>query len=112
MKPKPLEKIKNTDSVNIVFYVIIIAAAILLFDFRKPNTMKSVYVVNITADIAGMFVALVISICGMVDAKKSGESHSYFLSIINVVFVGLFADEVAWLVDGYPEYRWINFIDN
>ncbi len=100
------------NAVILSIYVLLTLASIVLLCIRGVSALKPVYILNIGADIMGMFVALVLSACGYVDYRGSGEYHRFYMSMVNVVFLGLFTDEIAWLVDALPRLRMVNLIDN
>ena len=106
------EKRKRQIFVVVFIYFSFIALSIILLILRNPNELKAQYIINCAVDIFGMIMGYVLFICSLIDVQRTGERNLYFFSLINVAFVGLFTDLVAWLVDGLPEFRMVNLIDN
>ncbi|WP_051638559.1 PP2C family protein-serine/threonine phosphatase [Butyrivibrio sp. NC2002] len=102
---------KKVVFVSIMFMVLISAIVYALMK-RGLDELKHVYIINISADIAGMLMAFVLYNSCIVDVQKSGKNLKFLLLLINVAFIGLFSDSIAWLVDGIPALRWLNILDN
>ncbi|MBO4863689.1 MAG: serine/threonine-protein phosphatase [Eubacterium sp.] len=85
----------------------------IVFIFLKGlDNLRPQYILNIGVDMAGMAVGTVLYICCLIDVQRTGVRSLYFFYLINVSFVGLFTDLVAWIVDEVPALRIVNLIDN
>jgi len=95
-----------------IIYPILFALTIVFLCMRGLSNLKDIYIVNISVDLFGMLMGYVLYICCLLDVRKSGTNLKYFFYLVNVSFLGLFTDACAWLVDGVPELRIVNIIDN
>ena len=59
-----------------------------------------------------MMTGYVLFICCIIDVQKTGNNLKWFLFLLNVVYLSLFTDAIAWLVDGVSFLRYINILDN
>lgn len=95
-----------------ISYIALIILCTFFLSLRGMSTLIPVYVFNIACDIIGMVMGYVLFVCCIIDVQKSGTDLKYLLWLINVAYLGLFADAVAWLVDGIPSLIPANMIDN
>jgi serine phosphatase RsbU (regulator of sigma subunit) len=98
--------------ISLGVYSLLIALTIFNIWERKLATLEPAYIINITADLFAMILGAVLFICLQFDFEKHGPKIKYFRYLLNVSFLGAFTDACAWLVDGLPEMRVINIIDN
>ena len=96
---------------GLIYLSLIILSIYLVWDKKLVNLQPS-YIINVGVDIFGMLIGYVLFISTLIDVQKTGVNHRYHFYLINVTFMGLFCDLVSWLVDGVPELRVINIIDN
>ena len=92
-----------------LFMVLVIAQGLWQ---RGPENMPAIYVFNIGLDIFGMLAGYILFIGCLADVQKSGANLKWFIYMINTTIWWLFVDAGAWLVDGLPELRTLNIIDN
>ncbi len=102
---------KNAMTVSALYISIIVLTIILLF-IKGLRNLFPVYVLNISIDIFGMTIGYVLYVCCVIDVQKTGTNLKYFLYLINITILGLFADAIAWMVNFVPELRIVNIIDN
>ena len=95
-----------------VFYLALLFLCICLVFMRGLKNLEPVYILNITADIYGMLIGYVLFVCCIIDVQKTGANLRYLLYLLGVSYIGLFTDAGAWLVQGVPELRIINILDN
>ncbi len=76
------------------------------------ENLKPIYVVNISIDVAAMLMGFVLFVCCIIDVQKSGNNLKYLFYLINIAYLALFSDSIAWLVDGRANLRWLNMLDN
>ncbi len=93
-------------------YLSLIILCIIFLSFKNLRDIKDVYIINISIDLFGMITGFVLLICTLIDVQKTGSGNRGFLYLLNVVFLGLFTDACAWLVDAVPSLRILNLIDN
>ena len=93
-------------------YPILFALTIVFLCMRGMSDLKDIYIVNVSVDLFGMLMGYVLYICCLFDVRKNGVKLKYFFYLINVSYLGLFTDACAWLVDGVPDFRIVNIIDN
>ena len=97
----------------LIAYLVLICLSCFFLWHRKLDTLQPIYVLNIAADLFGMFTIYVLYNCCLIDVQKKGSSELFFfLTLLNIAFVGLFTDACAWMVDGIPSLRVLNYIDN
>ena len=108
-----MNKFKNKKGliISILHLLLIVALIRLVFIIGIVN-VKPVYLINIGVAIVGMMMGFMLYVCCLVELKKSGSDIKYMIALINVVFLALFLDGCAWLVDGKPALRnhniWVN----
>ncbi len=95
-----------------VIYLLLIACGICFVWMRGIANLYPIYLVNIGVDLFGMLMGYVLFICCLIDVQKTGSDQRYFMYLLSVAYLGLFTDLAAWLVNGMPELRLINLIDN
>lgn len=95
-----------------IFYIALIVLVGVLAHFRGLDNIVDIYLINIGVDVVGMFMGYVLFISCIIDVQKSGSNLKHLLSLLNVAYIGLFADACAWLLDGVPELRTLNILDN
>ncbi len=88
------------------------AVPVIMLILRGPEDLKSVYVINISLDVAGMAIAYILLVCCVIDVKKIGKGSRRFIYLLCLVTVGMLSDALAWLVDGIPALRFVNILDN
>ncbi len=96
----------------VALYVVLFFGTIGLFYDRGFHALSPVYILNIGIDLFGMLAGIVLYICCQIDIQKADVDNRYYMYLLNVVFMGLFTDAMAWLVDGVPDLRGANVIDN
>ncbi|MBP5153764.1 MAG: SpoIIE family protein phosphatase [Lachnospiraceae bacterium] len=93
-------------------YLILIALGVVFVFLRGLSGLQPVYLLNIGVDLFGLCMGYVLLICCIMDVQKTGSDNRYFIFLLNITVLGLFTDLVAWLVDGLPQLRTVNLIDN
>ena len=112
---KPAKKEENktirllVDSLVCLFSVAFVIAVVI---YRGAENIPAAYLINITLDIAAMVTGYVIYICCIIDVSRGGDGNLYYQYLLNAVFLGLFTDALAWLIDGIPLMRIANIVDN
>ena len=96
---------------TVVYFFMILISAQLIY-IRGLTNLKPIYILNIGCDMFGMLMGYVLFICCLIDVQKTGSNLKWLLCLINVAYLGVFSDSVAWLVDGVVKYRWLNYVDN
>ena len=102
---------RNVIITTCVYFLLILIVAQFLY-VRGVSSIKPIYIVNISIDLLGMIVGYVLFICCLIDVQKTGANYFYYLLLLNVVYLGLFTDACAWLLDGIPGLRLLNILDN
>ncbi|MBE5825449.1 MAG: serine/threonine-protein phosphatase [Butyrivibrio sp.] len=97
--------------VSAIYLLFVVVVGFLVY-LRGIDNLVDIYLINIGIDVVGMMIGYVLYICCMIDVQKSGANLKHLLSLINVAYLGLFADACAWLLDGVPNLRILNIIDN
>ena len=105
------KKKKQAITVSII-YLALAFLGMFFVSLRGLSNLLPVYIINISVDLFGMLTGYVLFICCLFDVQKTGSDERYFLYMLNVTYLGLFTDMIAWLVDGIPGLRIINIIDN
>ena len=98
--------------ISLGVYLLLIVLTIFNVWQRKLSTMETSYIINVSVDIFAMALGTVLYICLQFDTEKHGVRIKYFGYLLNVAFLSAFTDACAWLVDGVPEMRLVNIIDN
>ena len=95
----------------IVYMIMIVFGSLCLY-LKKFVNLEPAYIFNIGVDLTGLFIGFVLHICCLIDEQKEGNSNRYFLYLLNVSYLGLFTDLMAWIVNNNPDYKMLNLIDN
>ena len=95
-----------------ISYMFLTMFTMVLFDLRDIHTLPVTSVINISVDIFGMITGCVIFVSCLIDVAKMRVNYKIYMYLLNVVFLGLFTDAGAWLMDGIPSLRPLNMIDN
>ena len=95
-----------------IIYPICFVLVIVLLKYRGLASLQDTYIINISVDMFGMLMGYVLYVCCRFDAEKNDSNLKYFFFLHNAAYLGLFVDAVSWLVDGVPQLRTINVIDN
>ena len=98
-------------SASLILLAGIVLATTLLF-VNDISAIERSYVVNFTADIFCMCLGYILYICCVMDRQWNGSNLNHFLMMIFTAFTGAFTDELAWLVDGKPQYVFWNAVVN
>ena len=98
--------------ISMIVYPILFALCIVFICLRGLDGLVDTYIINISVDLFGMLMGYVLYICCLFDVEKSDSSLKSYFYLLNVSYLGLFVDACSWLVDGVPELRLMNIIDN
>ena len=79
---------------------------------RGVANLKPMYVLNIGMDMVSMMMGYMLFVCFVIDVQKNGSDLRYLMLLLITAYVGCFTDACAWLVDGIPQLRWANILDN
>jgi len=96
----------------ILILMILCILDIFMLNVADLESLPQTSVINITLDVAGMLVGLVVLICCTIDEKKSNYEVYYFTLLLVINSIILFVDEVSWIIDRNPELRIVAIIDN
>lgn len=111
-----MDRISKKQKRLVIFTIFAYVALILLCAQglwqRDINTLQPIFVLNIGVEIFGMLTGYVLFICCLIDVQKNGSELRYFIYMINLSFLGMFTDALAWLMEGMPEMRISNILDN
>ena len=97
---------------SMIVYPILFALCITFVCFRGLSGLKDTYIINISVDLFGMVMGYVLYICCLFDVEKTDSRLKSYFYLLNVAYFGLFVDACSWLVDGVPELRFMNIVDN
>ena len=110
---KELDKqLKRNSTLIWITYFVLIALSMIAVLMRGTDGLEPIYYMNIGIDVFGMIVIVVIFICCSLDPNSDNPVMRYYKALINITFLGLFSDLVAWLVNGLPAFRLINVLTN
>jgi serine phosphatase RsbU (regulator of sigma subunit) len=93
-------------------YIILLIMAGAVVRIKGSANIYPTYLINIGVDLLGMLLGYILYVCCLVDIGKTGANHKNLLLLINVSYLGLFTDLVAWVVDSDPDLRIMNIVDN
>ena len=85
---------------------------ILLPCLRTFDGMETAWTFNVGADVLGMGVCAVLLYSILRDKEDADENAVLFAALLSANAMALFLDEGAWLVQGVPELRTLNILDN
>ena len=74
--------------------------------------MPGIYVLNVGIEMFAMLTGYMLFISCITDVQKSGADLKWFIYLLNVTIYWAFTDAGSWLLDGIPELRVLNIIDN
>ncbi|MBP5609472.1 MAG: serine/threonine-protein phosphatase [Lachnospiraceae bacterium] len=106
------EGISGRIIVDSLIWISMIVSVIAFVLLRGTDSLKPVYLINISADLSGMVTGFVLYICCMIDVSRGADSSRYYQYLSNAVLLALFSDALAWLLNGQPYLRLANIIDN
>ena len=109
--PKRYITRRNIILINALHIALFFSCAF-VFYMRLRTGLPTIQLIDITIDLSGMVTGYVLFMCCIIDAGKSGAGYKYFMYLLNVVFVGLWLDAFAWLVDGIPSLIVVNVLIN
>lgn len=96
---------------SLVCFALIFITAQCLF-LRGIDQIIPMYVMNVGIDIVSMLMGMVLFICFTIDVQKNGSDLRFLYMLLIVAYFGCFLDAGAWLLEGVPELRWLNILDN
>ena len=97
---------------SMIVYPILFALCIVFVFLRGLGNLQDTYIINISMDLFGMLMGYVLYICCLIDMEKSESDLKNYFYLLNVTYLTLFLDACSWLVDGVPELRIANIVDN
>ena len=98
--------------ISMIIYPILFALCILFIFLHGLKGLEDSYIINISMDLFGMMMGYVLYICCLFDVEKTDSDLKNYFYLLNVTYLTLFLDACSWLVDGVPELRIANIIDN
>ncbi len=98
--------------VSCVFYLTLISLCVGLTLARGIDDLPPVYIINISLDLFGLVMGLVLFASLVIDVQKTGANQKYYLFLLTTICVGLFSDAGAWLLDGVKPLRFLCVVDN
>lgn len=107
-----LKKHKQHTVLIWVVYFVLIGLSLAIALTRGSEGMEPIYYMNIGIDLFGMIVISVIFLSCSFDPAADTVLMRYYKRLINVTFLGLLTDFLAWIVNGIPEFRNINLVAN
>ncbi len=112
---KPSSKKENITArllIDSLVCLLCVAFIMAVLVYRGAENIPAAYLINISLDIAAMVTGFVIYVCCVIDVSRGGSSSMYYQYLLNAIFLGLFTDALAWLVDEVPALRIANIADN
>ncbi len=94
------------------FCVLMMILTALFIHMRGVANIKPIYVLNIGMDMVSMMMGYMLFVCFVIDVQKNGSDLRYLMLLLITAYIGCFTDACAWLVDGIPQLRWANMLDN
>lgn len=91
---------------------IMVSLSIFIFIKYGYGNLSANSLMNVTQDMFCIVLGFVLFICSVIDTPRKDRDYNYFHLMLLVNIVSSFVDEVAWLVDGHPEYIQINYAAN
>lgn len=95
-----------------IIYIALIFLCVQFLFLRGIHNILPIYVFNISFDFFGMVMGYILFVCCIIDVQKTGTDLRYLLYLLNVAYLGLFSDAMAWLLDGVAGLRLLNILDN
>lgn len=86
--------------------------SMILIRVRDWDTLPASSICNVSADIVGMLVLLVLFFSCVKDRNDTSFRTGYFTYLISLNGWALFFDLISWLVDGIPSLRLVNLLSN
>lgn len=93
-------------------YLAMIATCIGGLVHRGPDNLPSIYVMNVSIEIFAILVGYILFISCIIDVQKSGADLQWFIYMLNVAIWWAFTDACSWLLDGLPQMRVLDIVDN
>ena len=97
---------------GIAAYLALIISGIWIVSCRGVSQLRPMSLINIGVDLSGMLTGCILSVCCMLDMSRVRTNQQSFMCLLNVTYLGLFTDLVAWTVNEVPRFRVINIVDN
>lgn len=104
--------IKTGAVLTVGFDALAIVITIYFLAHKDITRMESVHVMSTGMDLAGMMIGIVLLICNYIDMQRGTGDNRYFRYLIQATFFGLITDAGAWLMNGAPDYRYLNILEN
>ncbi len=95
-----------------IIYIAGIALCVAALFYKGLENTKEAYLVNCGVDLFGMIAGYILIICYLIDRDRPGEKKHFFIYLVNITFVGLFADFFSGILMQVPEWHMLYLIDN
>ncbi|MBP5654112.1 MAG: PP2C family protein-serine/threonine phosphatase [Clostridiales bacterium] len=105
-------RLKTATLLAVLYSVIMVSLSIYFYITEGFGRISETSTINIVQDIFCIVLAFVLFICAIIGTPQKGRSLDYFLLMLFTNINASFTDEIAWLVDGRPEYIPINIATN
>ena len=112
MEPEKNEKKSLKTILYGSVYLLVFITAVVLLLIRGTDGMDPIWTLNIGVDLTCMVMGALVGIYTMADAQKTGRDLAYFRPMLHIVYIGLFTDLVAILLEGVSSMAVWNIIDN
>ena len=95
-------------AVDVLFILLAVCGLVI----RNMEAIRPIYLLNISMDLVGMVVGLVLLICCYIDYQQLGLDQKYYRYLLEATFLGLFADLSCWMVNEMPSLWHANMFIN
>lgn len=79
---------------------------------RGLDNLPRMYVLNVGIEMFAIMTGYMLFISCITDVQKSGTDLKWFIYLLNVTIWWAFTDACSWIIDGVPELRILDIIDN
>lgn len=105
-------RFKTVTLLAALYSMIMVSLSIYIFVTHGLGHLSETSLISVVEDIFCLVLAFVLFICSVIDTPRKDRDYNYFLLMLFTNIGSSFVDEVAWLVDGHPEYIPINIAAN
>lgn len=85
--------------------VVMIAVSLFALHQRTLDSLKPSESMNAGMDLMAMILGFFILLFSLIDHKRTEEDYRSYCMIVEMTFLGLFTDVLAWSMNGVPEVR-------
>lgn len=104
--------LRSVTTLAAIYGAILVTLSVYIFITMGLGRLPETSTINIVQDIVCIIMAFVLFICVIIGTPQKGRDLNFFLLMLFTNISASFSDEVAWLINGQPEYIPVNIASN